>query len=104
MSACAARQLTISPPYGQSGPTVQKAGHVEHPVGACAASKMRSWPCLNFSLDVMRVESLYCPSASQFELSTLRMNEPESVVYARPLSCELCLSWKLTIPCVGSLR
>jgi hypothetical protein len=36
--------MSISPPYGQSGPTVQKLGQVEQPTGILEASKTKSPP------------------------------------------------------------
>lgn len=36
--------MSISPPFGQFGPRVQKAGQTEHPNGMWFASKMNTLP------------------------------------------------------------
>lgn len=56
--SCPSRAIPISPPFGQSGPSVQKAGHVPHiPPGMCARSRMIK-PVWYASLLLMRMLGL----------------------------------------------
>jgi hypothetical protein len=94
-------------PLGQSGPSIQKAGHVPHPTGICATSITTRPVLYDFLLD-MRMLGL--PFGVTFVLSTPQVTafvpfeyEPNDVAFEwiRPVASAVAWSTNFTKPILG---